>query len=122
MRKHVAAVTALTLLTPLTQLAVPTAAAEDLASRFTLGVMPDTQFYSRYGTEAAGDIFGTRYGSNPYDVQTDFLAQNHEKLGTQFVAHLGDLVDQPQDRASWGIASRAMACAWPSGRWSRSRT
>ena len=108
MRKHVAAVTALTLLTPLTQLAVPTAAAEDLASRFTLGVMPDTQFYSRYGTEAAGDIFGTRYGSNPYDVQADFLAQNHEKLGTQFVAHLGDLVDQPQDRASWGIASRTM--------------
>ena len=103
MRKHVAAITALALLTPL-----PVAHAEDLASRFTLGVMPDTQFYARYGTEAAGDIFGTRYGTNPYDVQTQFLADNHEKLGTQFVAHLGDLVDQPWDRASWDIADRAM--------------
>ena len=48
---------------------MPTPAAEDLASRFTLGVIP----------------------------------------GTQFGAHLGDLADQPQDRESWGIASRAMA-------------
>ena len=69
---------------------------------------PDTQFYARYGTEAAGDIFGSRYGSNPYDVQTEFLAANHAKLGTQFVTHLGDLVDQPRDRASWDIADRAM--------------
>lgn len=108
MRKHLAAAAALALLTPLTQLALPTAHAEDLASRFTLGVMPDTQFYSRYGTEAAGDIFGDRYGLNPYDAQTEFLAQNHKKLGTQFVTHLGDVVDQPEDRASWDIADRAM--------------
>ena len=108
MRKHLAAATALALLTPLTQLALPTAHAEDLASRFTLGVMPDTQFYARYGTEAAGDIFGDRYGSNPYDAQTEFLAANHNKLGTQFVTHLGDVVDQPDDRASWDIADRAM--------------
>ena len=108
MRKHVAAAAALALLTPLTQLALPTAHAEDLASRFTLGVMPDTQFYARYGTEAAGDIFGDRYGTNPFDVQTEFLAENHKKLGTQFVTHLGDVVDQPEDRASWDIADRAM--------------
>ena len=108
MRKHIAAVAALTLLTPLTQVALPVAAAEDLASRFTLGVMPDTQFYARYGTEAAGDIFGDRYGTNPYDVQTEFLAQNHEMLGTEFVTHLGDVVDEPEDRASWDIADRAM--------------
>mgnify|MGYP007016154318 CR=1 FL=1 len=44
MRKHIAAVTALTLLTPLTQVALPVAAADDLASRFTLGVMPGTHF------------------------------------------------------------------------------
>ncbi|QNP94089.1 cell wall anchor domain protein [Corynebacterium wankanglinii] len=108
MRKHLAAATPPRLLTPLTQLALPTAHAEDLASRFTLGVMPDTQFYARYGTEAAGDIFGDRYGSNPYDAQTEFLAANHDKLGTQFVTHLGDVVDQPDDRASWDIADRAM--------------
>ncbi|WP_301925811.1 LamG-like jellyroll fold domain-containing protein [Corynebacterium glaucum] len=109
MRKPVAALTTLALLTPLTQLPLPVAAADDLASRFTLGVMPDTQFYARYGTDAAGDIFGSRYGSNPFDVQTKFLADNHEALGTEFVTHLGDLVDQPEDLASWDIADRAMA-------------
>lgn len=109
MRKRVAVLTSLALLTPLTQLPLPVAgAAEDLASRFTLQVMPDTQFYARYGTEAAGDIFGSRYGSNPFDSQTEFIAKNHEKLGTQFVTQLGDLVDQADDRASWDIASDAM--------------
>jgi len=109
MRTRVAAVTALALLTPITQLALPMAgAAEDLASRFTVQVMPDTQFYARYGTEAAGDIFGSRYGSNPFNSQTRFIADNQDKLGTQFVTHLGDLVDQPRDLASWDIASDAM--------------
>ena len=52
MRKHVAAITALALLTP-----VPVANAEDLASRFTLGVMPDTQFYAclLYTSDAADE-------------------------------------------------------------------
>lgn len=109
MRTHVATVTALALLTPITQLALPMAgAAEDLASRFTVQVMPDTQFYARYGTEAAGDIFSSRYGSNPFNSQTRFIADNQDKLGTQFVTHLGDLVDQPRDLASWDIASDAM--------------
>ncbi|WLP88423.1 hypothetical protein Q9G90_12640 (plasmid) [Corynebacterium stationis] len=71
--------------------------------------MPDTQFYARYGTDAAGDIFGSRHGSNPFDVQTKSLANNHEALGTGFVTHLGDLVDQPEYLASWDIADRAMA-------------
>ena len=63
------AATALALLTPLTQLALPTAHAEDLASRFTLGVMPDTQFYARYGTEAAGDIFGDADEASRLDLR-----------------------------------------------------
>ncbi|WP_233125423.1 LamG-like jellyroll fold domain-containing protein [Corynebacterium sp. NML 120412] len=116
MRTHIAAVTALALLTPMTQLPLPTAnaaeagaeAGADLASRFTLGVLPDTQFYARYGDKDAGDIFGTRYGSNPFDVQTEFLAKHHEDLNTQFVAHLGDVVDQANVRNSWDISSEAM--------------
>ena len=38
--------------------AVPVATgadAADLASRFTLAVLPDTQFYSRYATEETGN-------------------------------------------------------------------
>ena len=110
MRKYFAAATALTLLTPLTQLPLATAQpADDLASRFTLGVMPDTQYYARYGTEKTGDIYGTRFGANPFDAQTEFLASNQDELGLEFVTHLGDVVDEPEDRASWDIASRAMA-------------
>lgn len=37
------------------------------------------------------------------------MADNHEALGTEFVTHLGDLVDQPEDLASWDIADCAMA-------------
>lgn len=70
--------------------------------------MPDTQFYARYGTEEAGDIFGTRYGSNPFDVQTQFFADNHKALNMPFVTHLGDVVDEADVDASWDIASRAM--------------
>ncbi|WP_235840391.1 metallophosphoesterase [Corynebacterium yudongzhengii] len=87
---------------------MPSHAEEDLGSRFSLGVLPDTQFYARYGTEAAGDIFGSRYGSNPYDVQTQFFADNHAKLNMPFVTHLGDVVDEPEDDASWDVASNAM--------------
>jgi len=110
MRKPVALVTTLALLTPLTQLPLPVAAAsEDLASRFTLGVMPDTQYYARFGTQETGDIFGTQFGSNPFDVQTQFLADNQDALGLEFVTHLGDVVDQAQVLESWDIASRAMS-------------
>ncbi|AWB84925.1 LamG-like jellyroll fold domain-containing protein [Corynebacterium liangguodongii] len=82
--------------------------AEELGSRFTLGVMPDTQFYSRYGTAAAGDIFGSRYGSNPFDEQAQFLVDSRDELNTEFVTHLGDVVDEADDRESWEIASAAM--------------
>ena len=108
MRTTFSAALALALVTPLTSLPTPLAHAQDLGSRFTLGVLPDTQFYSRYGTPAAGDIFGSRYGSNPFDAQTQFLATHQDELNTEFVTHLGDLVDEAEDRQSWDVASRAM--------------
>ncbi|WP_165164685.1 LamG-like jellyroll fold domain-containing protein [Corynebacterium qintianiae] len=108
MRKKISAALALALVTPLTPLAFAPANAQDLGSRFTLGVLPDTQFYSRYGTEAAGDIFNDRYGSNPFNVQTQFLADHQDELNTEFVTHLGDLVDQAEVRESWDVASGAM--------------
>ncbi|MGO1847708.1 hypothetical protein, partial [Microbacterium sp.] len=65
-----AAVTAGALAVPVT---APTAeAAEDTASRFTLAVLPDTQFYSRY----SADQFFPRYGTDPFEVQTNWLADN----------------------------------------------
>ena len=43
----------------------PANAAEDVGSRFTLGVIPDTQFYSRYSTPETGNLASERYGSEP---------------------------------------------------------
>src|SRR5699024_345608 len=63
----------------------------DLASRFTLGILPDTQFYSRYATEDTGDLFNARYGSDPFDTQTAWLAEHAAELNMPFVSHLGDV-------------------------------
>lgn len=80
----------------------------DLASRFSLGILPDTQFYSRYATEDTGDLFNDRYGSDPFDTQTAWLAANADELNMPFVTHLGDVVDQAYVDAEWPVADAAM--------------
>lgn len=75
----------------------------ELASRFTLAVLPDTQFYSRY----AADQFQPRYGSNPYAVQTQWLAEHADELNIPFVTHLGDLVDRVGVTGEWQVADAA---------------
>lgn len=80
------------------------AAPEDLASRFTFAVLPDTQFYSRYSS----DQFIPRYGTDPYQAQTAFLAENAEALNVPFVAHLGDVVDRVGTTREWEAADTAM--------------
>ncbi|MFG6403395.1 metallophosphoesterase [Microbacterium sp. P04] len=76
----------------------------DLASRFTLAVLPDTQFYSRY----SDDQFTPRYGTDPFSVQTEWLADNADELHIPFVAHLGDIVDRVGQEKEWKAADAAM--------------
>ncbi|MFC7465364.1 hypothetical protein [Brachybacterium sp. GCM10030252] len=59
-------------------------------SRFSLAVLPDTQFYSRY----AQSNFIPDYGTDPFNVQTQWLADHADELNIPFTAHLGDVVDQ----------------------------
>ncbi|MCP2637347.1 metallophosphoesterase [Microbacterium sp. HD4P20] len=80
------------------------APAEELASRFTFAVLPDTQFYSRYSS----DQFVPRYGTDPFSVQTDWLAEHAEALRIPFTAHLGDVVDRAGTQHEWEAADRAM--------------
>ncbi|WP_375384875.1 LamG-like jellyroll fold domain-containing protein [uncultured Microbacterium sp.] len=80
------------------------APAEDLASRFTLAVLPDTQFYSRYSS----DQFVPRYGTDPYAVQTKWLAENKDELRIPFVTQLGDIVDRAGVEREWVAADNAM--------------
>ncbi|MDN4615935.1 metallophosphoesterase [Leifsonia sp. F6_8S_P_1B] len=84
--------------------AAPAPAAGDLGSRFTLAVLPDTQFYSRY----SADQFTPRYGTDPFAVQTDWLTKNADALQIPFVTHLGDVVDQVHRDVEWQAADRAI--------------
>lgn len=77
--------------------------AGQVSSRFMLATLPDTQFYSRY----AADQFEPRYGSNPYQVQAEWLADHQEDLNIALVAHLGDVVDRAGQQAEWQTADAA---------------
>ncbi|GAB3408135.1 hypothetical protein GCM10027515_24980 [Schumannella luteola] len=84
--------------------AAPRAAAADQGSRFTLAVLPDTQFYSRYSASE----FVPRYGKDPFQTQTQWIADHADELNIPFVAHLGDVVDQVGQSGEWDAADRAM--------------
>jgi 3',5'-cyclic AMP phosphodiesterase CpdA len=84
--------------------ALPAAASDAPGSRFTLAVLPDTQFYSRY----SADQFLPRYGTDPFREQTRFLAEHADELNIPFVAHLGDVVDRVGQTAEWQAADAAM--------------
>jgi len=80
-------------------------AAPETGSRFTLAVLPDTQFYSRY----AYDQFEPRYGTNPFAMQTDWLVKVKDELNIPFVTHLGDVVDRAGVASEWQTADGAMS-------------
>jgi hypothetical protein len=75
---------------------------------FSIAVLPDTQFYSRYATTDESQQFQKAYGSTPYDAQTQWIADNAAKYGIRFVIHLGDVVDQQNKPNQWIIADAAM--------------
>lgn len=80
------------------------AGSDDRASRFTLAVLPDTQFYSRY----SADQFEPRYGTDPFATQTAWLAAHADELRIPFTVHLGDIVDRAGVEAEWVAADHAM--------------
>ncbi|WP_283175853.1 metallophosphoesterase [Corynebacterium guaraldiae] len=94
-----------------TFLVVPASAAEPaegLGSRFSIGVLPDTQFYSRYSTPETGNLAQARYGSEPFKAQVEWLVKNQEALNMDFATHLGDVVDQADVEGEWKVADEAM--------------
>lgn len=81
------------------------AADEDGGSRFTVAVLPDTQFYSRY----SADQFFPKYGTDPFEVQTSWIVEHDDELNTAFTLHLGDVVDQQSQAREWTAADRAIS-------------
>ncbi|WP_062135440.1 metallophosphoesterase [Demequina aestuarii] len=80
-------------------------AVEDGGSRFSVAVLPDTQFYSRYSAEQ----FFPQYGTDPFEVQTSWIVEHDEELNTAFTLHLGDVVDQQGVAGEWTAADRAIS-------------
>lgn len=78
-------------------------------SSFAVAVLPDTQFYSRYATDAENQQFMRKYGSEPFKAQTQWVADHSKSLGIPFLIHLGDVVDQQSKPDQWKVAGAAMA-------------
>lgn len=103
-------VAALALPTALSATAAPAAPAPTVdetpaeQSSFTLPVIPDTQFYSRYSASQ----FMPRYGTDPFRVQTQWIVDNQEALNIPFAVHVGDVVDQEWVTGEWDAAKAAM--------------
>ncbi|WP_295785980.1 LamG-like jellyroll fold domain-containing protein [uncultured Microbacterium sp.] len=73
-------------------------------SSFVLPVLPDTQFYARYSASQ----FIPQYGTNPFEVQNQWIVDNRAALNIPFALQLGDVVDQQGVPGEWDAADRAM--------------
>jgi hypothetical protein len=87
--------------------AVPAPTDAKQVSSFTFGVLPDTQFYSRYAAPGEGNQFA-KFGTNPFESQTSWLTKHAKELDIPFVAHLGDVVDRVNKPEEWVVADNAM--------------
>lgn len=85
-------------------LAASADAVGELRSSFTLPIIPDTQFYSRYSESQ----FYPKYDTNPFEVQTDWIVENQDELNIPFAVHVGDVVDQEWVTGEWTAAAKAM--------------
>lgn len=74
----------------------------------SLIILPDSQFHSRYATKETGNPYQTRYGSDPYNSQIDWILKNKEKYNINMALHLGDIVDESHKEQQWEFASHAM--------------
>ena len=66
---------------------------------FSIVVLPDTQNYT-----------DSSFGGAPkyFHDQTNWIRVNKDKLNIVMVAHVGDIVQDPESRAQWKVADRAM--------------
>ena len=69
----------------------------DFCDPFSIVLLPDTQYYTSKQADNA---------SNTYYKQTQWIVDNHDELGIQFVIHLGDITNN-NTTAQWTIADKA---------------
>lgn len=78
-------------------------------ARGSIAILPDTQFYSRYGA-SSNDQYHLQFPTlpNPFDAQTQWIVDNKDQYNIAMTQHLGDVVDQHPYDDQWEVASRAM--------------
>lgn len=81
---------------------------EEEGSRFSLAILPDSQFYSRYSTAETGNQYDAMYGSEPFNTQTQWIADNDDKYNIAMTLHLGDVVDRSNRPEEWAVADEAL--------------
>ena len=86
-------------------------ASEQPGARGAIALLPDTQFYSRYGVKSA-DLFARQYPGlpNPYDCQTKWIVDHTARYNIAMTHHLGDVCDQSGEghEDQYVVANRAM--------------
>ncbi len=75
------------------------------AERFTLVVLPDTQYYADAQKNQAGERAIPDY-SRYFYAQTQWIKDKRDELNIVMVAHVGDIV-QSNQHAEWKIADKA---------------
>lgn len=78
-------------------------------ARGTIAILPDTQFYSRYGAEG-NDQYHLQFPTlpNPFEAQTKWIVEHQDDYGIAMTQHMGDVVDQVASIAQWQEAGRDM--------------
>lgn len=86
-------------------------ASEQPGARGAIALLPDTQFYSRYGVKSA-DLFARQYPGlpNPYDCQTKWIVDHTARYNIAMTHHFGDVCDQSGEghEDQYVVANRAM--------------
>jgi len=77
------------------------------AEPFTLVVLPDTQNYADTRVGYAADHWGNGDLRDRFFRQTEWIAENKDRLNIVMVAHVGDIVQTDYD-PEWEIASEAL--------------
>lgn len=85
------------------------AIAQGPGARGAIAILPDTQFYSRYGVDGS-DLYATQYPTiaDPFETQTRWITTHAAKYHIAMTQHLGDVVDQVGHKDQWVVADRAM--------------
>jgi len=79
---------------PYQGLSLTCAKPDDAADKFTIAILPDTQYYSKYDPQT-------------YELQAREIAADRTRRNVKLVVHVGDIVNNWDDIGQWKAARKA---------------